>query len=253
VPSGEPGKEAEETTVSSGPTDWLLAGAVVTILLSIPALAGGLGPLISNLWILFVAIVAAAFGALTFTREREQHTLQPLLMTMLSPRDVVAGKAGAACALAGFYALPFLPLVCLSFLTRPLVLVATLFYAAAGGWLAAAIGLSMSWICRQTSVAVAGSLACVFAIVPLIAQLPYFVSPSFPLGRWLHRWPDFPVLAAWFDTSNDSGHLRSALALSLVFYVAGAFLLALLHHRLHPAVLERDGTSIWSRDLTKDA
>lgn len=238
--------------VSTGPMDWVLAGAIVTLLVSFPVIASGSGASLAVLWTIFVVMVATAFGAMGFTREREQQTLQPLLMALLSPRDVVAGKVGASCMLAAVYGAPFLPIIAIALCTRPLILLATVALACTGVWLATAIGLCFSWMCRQTSVATACALGAVFALIGLVRMLPILLSPTYLLGALLYFWPPSASRARLLSPTNDTDVLRAALILSVVLAIGGGALLTLLRSRLRPKVLNRDATSLWTRDLTKD-
>ncbi len=230
----ENGEGEKQFVVSTGPMDWVWAAAIAFSLVSVPALIGGAGGLLAGLWIFFVALVAAAFGALVFTREREQQTLQPLLMSLLSPREVVFGKAGGACVVAALYGVPFLPIIAVGLCTRPLLLAGILIVALSEIWLAAAIGLAFSWICRKTAVAVGGALTSVLLIV-----LPIAVAP---MMRGAQR------SGADYDVES----LINALAVGLVFFLMGMALLTFLCRCLRPRALQKDGTPRWPRDLSKD-
>lgn len=211
-----------QVVVSTGPMDWVFTGAIVTAMVSVPALVVVSSSVLASLWILFVALVAAIFGAFSFTREREQQTLQPLMMTLLSPREVLDGKVGAACVLAALYGAPFVPMISIGLCTRPLLLLGVLLLAAAEIWLSALIGLMLSWICRKTTVAVSSALAAVLAIAVRISQAPLFHGSQ-------------------ISAFDDRQRLILALKISIAFLLTGAVLLAILRRCLRTSVLEKDG------------
>ena len=72
---------------------WLFGGQIALILAILPALSTG-----------------------ALAQERERQTLQPLILTPLSPLQIVWGKAGGVLSLVGLMLLATLPLTSLCFL-----------------------------------------------------------------------------------------------------------------------------------------
>lgn len=229
--------------------DYLIIGGLTSLFVGWFFAANVNKDTLIGLWIFAAMIIAAAVGALGFVREREQQTLQPLLLAMLSPREVLTGKAGAASVVALFYAAPLLPIVLLPLLSQPLLWPFFLVVAACSIWCAASVGLAMSWICRQAGVAVAGSIAlvCIILIafwaggnvVVFTYFAPLVASGYLPTAR--------PILSPWQIFLYMGG-----VPLSLVMLVISTLLLGLVHWQLNPSALEKDGSSIWTRDLTKE-
>ena len=226
--------DEQKIVVSTGPLDWILALAIAAAMVSVPALIVGAGRVLVSLWMVFVTLVAAAFGAISFTREREQQTLQALFLALLAPSEVVNGKAGAAGVLALIYGAPFLPIVLVALCTRPLLLLGVLLVTAAEIWLAALAGLTFSWICRKTSVAVGGAISVVLFITVFIGKAPLFYGSQ--------------------TAFDDKSRLLLGGAISTVFSIFGAILRYILRCRLQPGNLEKDraarGSDDWNKEIS---
>jgi hypothetical protein len=119
---------------------------------------------------------AAVMGAMAFTREREGHTWEALRLSLLTPGQIIQGKAGAIVLSCLIYALP-LALLGLVWATRYAVLsgqaysefggsqevvsvavasrlVALLAIGVAAIWCSAACGMLLSWFHRTTPAAI---------------------------------------------------------------------------------------------------
>jgi ABC-type transport system involved in multi-copper enzyme maturation permease subunit len=210
--SGESGTTLQ--TPQAGFFDYLFIAAGVSFFSGVILLTTGYGALLAALWVLFAALMAATLGALSFVREREAGTLQQLLLSLLSPREILWGKIGASCLLATGIAVPFVPLILVALWGRPAHAFAALTAASGAVFCASVIGLTCSWFARHSSVAVAASLAVVFALA-------------------LIGWKAMP----WWAMSNVIG--AGAIA-TLLFWLLGTALLAFLARRLRPGTLERD-------------
>lgn len=200
-------------------------------------------------WICGAMTVSAVVGALTFVREREQNTLQPLLLTLLSPAEVLIGKWGAACFAGTYYSAAFLPLALLGTISHWMLPFLVLLLGMAAIWCGAAIGLAFSWICRQAGVAVACSSTTVF----LLLAISYKVA-----SYYLRSYTSMPLAFGRAQLGVDSSSALYppfyyfALPLALTWLVCGAVALIFVLLRLRPQSLERNSTSLWSRDLTKE-
>jgi ABC-type transport system involved in multi-copper enzyme maturation permease subunit len=205
----------------------------LTLLLGLNGLVLRIGALLSVLWILGAMLLAAALGALSFVREREQLTLQPLLLTMLSPGEVLMGKMGAACIAGTFYALPFLPLVLLCTLTQWRLWPVLLILGVAALCCGAALGLAISWICRQSGVAVASALTAALTCFVATWQLCAYswkqgVSvPGASLPNYAISLSTYPALF-WY-----------ALPVCGLWLFSAAFFLFVLHGQLRPQAMEK--------------
>ena len=213
--------------------DYIVLVVFLTLTLGLTAFSFGSGPVLGVFWLLGAMVISALSGALTFVREREQHTLQPLLMSLLSPGEVLLGKMGAACLLGALYSAPFLPLVLLSSFKNWALVPLILLLGTGAIWCGAAIGLSLSWICRQAGVAVASSLAAAATAFAFSWKLTVYWSPAYTIRTW-------PVIFYY------------ALPVTVLWLLGGTLLLLIVRVQLNPKVLQKDGASIWSRDLTKE-
>ena len=207
----------------------------------------GSGPVLGVLWLLGAMIISAVSGALSFVREREQKTLQPLLMSLLSPGEVLFGKMGAACFISALYVGPFLSMVLLGLSNNWLMMPLMLLLGIGAIWCGAAIGLSLSWICRQSGVAVASSLAAgaTMFLLTFFLSMNMFTRPV-PVPGILNA--KAPILVS----TPIMILFHYALPVTGFWLLVGALMLMLVRMQLNPKVLEKDGASIWSRDLTKE-
>ena len=138
----------------------------------------------SLFWTLFwgqIALVLAILPALAtgaLAQERERQTLQPLLLTPLSPLQIVWGKAGGVLSLVGLLLLATLPLTSLCFLlggVSPGMLIAA--YASILGLAVFTTGFGLYCSARWTS-ATRALMGC-YALLPVVLAL---VVVAMPLG-----------------------------------------------------------------------
>lgn len=126
--------------------------------------------------LILVLIPALSTGALA--QERERQTLEPLLMTPMSPLQIVWGKAGGVLSLVGLLLLASLPLTSLCFLlggVSPGMLIAA--YAGILGLAVFTTGLGLYCAARWTN-ATRSLMAC-YALLPIALSL---VMVFLPLG-----------------------------------------------------------------------
>ena len=233
--------------------DYIVFVIFLTLTLGLIAFMSGSGATLGALWLLGAMVISAVCGALTFVREREKQTLQPLLLTLLSPGEVLLGKMGAACFMGAFYSAPFLPLVLLGALGNLILVPLIILLGAAAIWLGAALGLSISWVCRQAGVAVAGAFALAFTVFSCSWNLAvYWLRHGALLPMTINLTPVPQANAPLVKPPYCPEIFYLALPFSGLWILAGALLLLLLRAQLNPKALEKDGASIWSRDLTKE-
>ena len=134
---------------------WLFGGQVALILAILPALSTG-----------------------ALAQERERQTLQPLILTPLSPLQIVWGKAGGVLSLVGLMLLATLPLTSLCFLLGGVdtgMLVAA--YSAILGLAVFTTGFGLYCSARWQS-ATRALMTC-YALLPIVIAL---VMVALPLG-----------------------------------------------------------------------
>ena len=134
---------------------WLFGGQIALILAILPALATG-----------------------ALAQERERQTLQPLILTPLSPLQIVWGKAGGVLSLVGLMLLATLPLTSLCFLLGGVdtgMLVAA--YSAILGLAIFTTGFGLYCSARWQS-ATRALMTC-YALLPIVIAL---VMVALPLG-----------------------------------------------------------------------
>lgn len=134
---------------------WLFGGQVALVLAILPALSTG-----------------------ALAQERERQTLQPLILTPLSPLQIVWGKAGGVLSLVGLMLLATLPLTSLCFLLGGVdtgMLVAA--YSAILGLAVFTTGFGLYCSARWQS-ATRALMSC-YALLPIVIAL---VVVALPLG-----------------------------------------------------------------------
>lgn len=134
---------------------WLFGGQIALILAILPAMATG-----------------------ALAQERERQTLQPLILTPLSPLQIVWGKAGGVLSLVGLMLLATLPLTSLCFLLGGVdagMLIAA--YATILGLAVFTTGFGLYCSARWQS-ATRALMSC-YALLPIVIAL---VMVAMPLG-----------------------------------------------------------------------
>ena len=130
----------------------------------------------SQIALILAILPAMATGALA--QERERQTLQPLLLTPLSPLQIVWGKAGGVLSLVGLMLLATLPLTSLCFLLGGVdtgMLIAA--YATILGLAVFTTGFGLYCSARWQS-ATRALMSC-YALLPIVIAL---VCVALPLG-----------------------------------------------------------------------
>lgn len=201
----------------------------------------------SFLWLFSVVMASSVMGALSFTREREQAMLEPLLLSALSPHEVLWGKLSGTLVVCAYYSLALLAVLppCLHHLTYPgrdasgialTQAIATLLIVAATAWCCAAWGMLLSWRSRSTLSALGvtlGAMLLGFGLAPMFIGLGMSGASSAAQepsasGR-LHLWHPFVALGRVLNPGEQSNILRDSLALTLLLLAAGLMALALLY------------------------
>jgi ABC-type transport system involved in multi-copper enzyme maturation permease subunit len=195
---------------------WTIAAVVVVVGLSMLAigsqtsrgsrgaeLGSGLFQGFLSVMLIYVALVGPATAASAIASEREGKTLEPLLLTSLSARDIARGKFLAAYAALGIQTVAMLPLAAIPFLfggVGAIELVVGVAYVAA--FSAAAVGLGLAVASRAQTL----RSAMVVAIVLPAASLPLFFATASVLGSDLakRRWPFLAGGPFWWTAAYSS-------------------------------------------------
>lgn len=144
-----------------------------------------------------VFAVGALLGALTFSMEREQRSLDLLLVTPLSSRQMVFGKYTATCYFTGYLVVASLPVTGFScvfgFIPLEAVLLMTAGLIVWGAW-AASIGVCCSIVFRRARQAVGAALGVVLLLVGSSA-LVEILAPSVLVTSRFGFYLRYPALA----------------------------------------------------------
>jgi ABC-type transport system involved in multi-copper enzyme maturation permease subunit len=151
--------------------------------------------------IAYVMIVGPSLATTTFSQEREFHTMESLLLTLIPRRDIVLGKFLAILRVTGALTLInmflFFVAILLSSLNLPQV-PAIFLSVGSAAMFCIALGMTLSLYCRTTVAATIATYFTVFALFvgPVLARtflIRFF--PSVTIGRI--EWLDYvsPFLA----------------------------------------------------------
>jgi ABC-type transport system involved in multi-copper enzyme maturation permease subunit len=180
---------------------------------------------------LLIAIMLPALSAGTISQERERQTLEPLILSPLTPLQIVWGKAIGVLALTALLVLSTLPLTSLCFLlggVSPTEVVAAYGGLVGLALFTASIGLycSSRWKSVQSTLMcyvlsgvflpvaiIFSAMGMIFAAIFLIGGLLFYI------GRCWHRWE----AAAW--PRKLGGVWRATLPLVLVLVFAALMFL----------------------------
>lgn len=191
----------------------------------------------SLLWVLATAAVGAVLGSSAFTRERAAGMLEFLMLTCLTPREILWGKVSGALVVVLYYSLalipPLAPCLLPDFNGQSGIsgghVIGTLLLVLSTAWASASWGALVSWLSRQNFVAVAVSLLGVlcFPYIPIVQILNPLAAQSrlqpydfFANGLWREMPP-------W--TFGD-----------VLFVPVGLFLLGLLFFAVTLSLMKRD-------------
>ncbi len=197
----------------------------------------------SVLWLFPVVLASSVMGALSFTREREQGMLEPLLLSALSPHEVLWGKLSGTLVVCAYYSLALLAVLppCLHHLHYPgkdasgialTQAIATLLIVAATAWCCTAWGMLLSWRSRSTLSALGVTLGAVllgFGLAPMFIGLGAGVPDGSSAPGALHLWHPFAAMSRVLNPGEQSNILRDSLPATLLLLVAGVLALALLY------------------------
>jgi ABC-type transport system involved in multi-copper enzyme maturation permease subunit len=169
--------------------------------------------------VVVILAVGAVLGALTFSMEREQRSLDLLLTTPLPPRQIVFGKLASVCYFTGYLVVASLPVVGFAFIMFVIPWYAALFVTVGfivwGAW-AAAVGVWCSLLFSRARQAVGAALGVVLllvagsALATGLTSIPYAWNLS---NRWFS--PDNSTLILFalllpFQTNESLRHLAGA-------------------------------------------
>jgi ABC-type transport system involved in multi-copper enzyme maturation permease subunit len=193
---------------------WTIAAVVVVVGLSMLAIgsqatqgahsSAELGSVLFQgflaVMLVYVALIGPATAASAIASEREGKTLEPLLLTSLSAREIARGKFVAAYAALGIQVVAMLPLAAIPFLfggVGAIELVVGVFYVAA--FAAAAVGLGLAVASRAQSL----RSALAVAVVLPACSLPLFFGTASLLGNDLakRRWPFLSGGPFWWSAA----------------------------------------------------
>lgn len=220
----------------------------------------------SHLWLFAVMIGMTLIGALAFAREREQGMLQPLMLSLLTRRDILLGKLVGALVVCAYFSLAVLPVLvpCLRGLvnthgaafsesalgigvgTAQMTLLgislcqagATALVIVATAWSCAACGLLMSWFSRQTWIATGGALGLVFLVN---AGLPLYLGRAEGAATLLNRC--LPLYAMHYIIQGEPIlALNNTLWLLAIHGTVGLLLLLVIHIAMRGGARETDRT-----------
>jgi ABC-type transport system involved in multi-copper enzyme maturation permease subunit len=140
-----------------------------------------------SILLLYVALVGPATAAGAIALEREGKTLEPLLLTSLSPRDIARGKFLAAFGTLGVQVIALLPLAAIPLLFGGVTAVELVVCSAVVAALAAvsvAFGLAVASRTQTLRGALAVSILLPAAAAPLAFALVTIVGDSVARKRW---------------------------------------------------------------------
>jgi ABC-type transport system involved in multi-copper enzyme maturation permease subunit len=203
------------------------------------------------LWMIAVALGSAIMGASSFTREREQGMLQPLLLTPLTPREILFGKLGGSLVVCAYYSMALLPVLlpCLISVSLPHV-IATMLVLVAAAWCCTAWGIFFSWFCRHTAIATGGAVSTLlFACLFLPSLNNAFIRSS--AGEALRRWHLYPAVRNLLNPHSTLGFFLDGILVVLALFAAGCLMLIIVGIALRPTTLEKESKSFLFTDLTQ--
>jgi ABC-type transport system involved in multi-copper enzyme maturation permease subunit len=189
---------------------------------------------------LMIALITPAITAGAITLEREQRTYEMVTLTLLRPRDIIAGKLAAATAFVALLLTSSLPLVSLSFLlggVSPGELFFTYLALAVSALLFGAIGIFWSAAIRSTAAATVITYATVFGFfltTYVVSVFPGMGGPSSPSDT---PFRSLNVIGAVFNSVGAETFFRTRLPSWLTAVVLN-LLLALLMANLAMSRLE---------------
>lgn len=182
--------------------------------------------------IAYVMIVGPSIAATTFTQEKEQHTIEHLLLTSLPRFRIVQGKfmfiARVVGALAAFNALCFLVIIFLSSFNYSQVLALPLTIAPVV-LLTVSLGMFLSLHCRTTLASTISTYFALFALYlgPVLAKVLMTRLLQVPSAVGLLDYVT-PFLACYRHGTAQEQLAAIAVSGSIQMALAGAFLVMMI-------------------------
>ena len=177
---------------------------------------------ITGMALVLVALITPVFTAGSIVGERERQTLDLLITSLLSSRQIVLGKLAAALAFIAVLILSIAPIISVSFMiggVTPGDVIVAFGCLTSTGLFYAAIGLFWSSVARSSITATTLALG---TIVMILLGVPFVVIiiGIAASGRDLPEWLGHPAAITIWALLIDS-HPFAALALSLEHLAAG--------------------------------
>ncbi len=157
----------------------------------------------ASLWIIAAALTGAALGSSAFTRERAAGMLQFLMLTCLTPREILWGKVAGTVIVIAYYSLSLLPALLPCTIPRfdggagltGTHMMGTGLLVFSTAWFATSWGALVSWLSRQNFVATAVALLGIicFPYVPALNHLnPLEAQAHLQPGGYISSYRDLP-------------------------------------------------------------
>lgn len=186
----------------------------------------------AHLWLFGIVIGVAFMGAPAFAREREKGLLELLLLSALTPTEIIWGKLCAPLIACGYYSLPLLlPMIfCIRILpgdrtgvSLPQAL-GTIAIVSATACCYTALALCLSWLCNRLAAAFIWTLLALF-IVLLCAPLLFNFGLQAQWWRLAHPFLALVQLASLHAPAQIAAYASSS---ALLLFSVGGVLLAWL-------------------------
>lgn len=188
--------------------------------------------------IAYVMIVGPSLATTTFSQEREFHTMESLLLTLIPRRDIVLGKFFAILRVTGALTLinMFLFFVAILLSSFNILQVPAIFLSVgSAAMFCIALGMTLSLYCRTTVAATISTYFAVFAIFvgPVLARtflVRFF--PSVKLG-WIETLSFVsPFLACHKTGASNSAQFATLLPHAFALFAISIFLVFWMSARL---------------------
>ncbi len=140
-----------------------------------------------SILLLYVSLMGPAAAAGAIATEREGRTLEPLLLTGLTPADVARGKFLAAFGTITLQVLALFPLSAIPFLfggVSPAELIVAVLYVIIAAAVAVAFGLAVASRTQTLRSALAVSIIVPAAAIPFLFTMAWAVGESVTRKKW---------------------------------------------------------------------
>ena len=181
--------------------------------------------------LVLVLVLVPGLATGTLAQERERRTLEPLLLTPMTPLGIVWGKASGVLALTGLLLLATLPLTSLCFLlggVSPGELVSAYAVLLGLALFTTALGLYCSSKWSSTTQA---TVLCYAYLPVLLALITIFVAPGMLVSGILILLWGFGRVAVWWRSKSEAAlpKMLGPLWELLLWMVQGALAIMLLY------------------------